>query len=231
MSRADWQTRRQDWTREESARAYDERRFASSSGRRKHANDIACLRDALSQFLPREREGELPTVLDLPCGTGRLHTDLAAAGYRILGIDLSAEMLRVAGTSTDTSALLLSEAEHLPLIDDSADAVLSLRFLFHIRDASTRRRILSEMGRVARHIVIGQVRDPRTVKHRLRRLRRALRLPIVLREPTLDRASLEEELSAAGLELLALRPISRLFSDKSLFVARPLRREGGRPVD
>ena len=226
MIQAEWQKRRQGWTDAETVKVYDEQRFSTAGGRRKHANDVSCLLSALSSHLPQATADGSPTILDLPCGTGRLHADLQAAGYRVHGADLSTEMLSAASTATDSASLLLSEAEHLPLIDDSADAILSLRFLIHIRDAAARRLILSEMSRVARHLVIAQVRDPKSLKHRMRRLCSALRLPTTLREPTLNRTTLKEELGAAGLELLEIRPISRLFSDKALFVARPLRREG-----
>jgi hypothetical protein len=78
------------------------------------------------------------------------------------------------------------------------------------------------MARVTRHLVIGQVRDPRSLKHRSRRVRRALGASLDLREPSLTRPELVEELKASDLELVALVPLSRLFSDKSFFVARPL---------
>ena len=228
MTQADWQNRRQEWNDVETAKAYDDQRFSSAGGRRKHANDVSCLLSALRKHLPLSTGDESPTILDLPCGTARLHADLSAAGYSVHGADLSKEMLSVASTATDSASLLLSEAEHLPLVDDSADAVISLRFLIHIRDAAARHRILSEMSRVARHLVIAQVRDPRSLKHRMRRLRSALHMPATLREPTLDQSALQGELHASGLDLLAVCPISRLFSDKALFVARPLRRGGGR---
>jgi ubiquinone/menaquinone biosynthesis C-methylase UbiE len=231
MTQSDWQDRRQEWSDGETAEVYDLQRFSSAGGRRKHDNDVSRLLSALRSHLPQATGEGPPTILDLPCGTGRLHADLQAAGYKVHGADLSTEMLNVASTATDSASLLLSEAEHLPLVDDCADAVLSLRFLIHIRDATARHRILSEMSRVARHLVIAQVRDPRSLKHRMRQLRSALRLPAKLREPTLDRAALNRELEAAGLKLLAICPISRLFSDKALFIARPLRRGGDQHAD
>ena len=226
MSASDWQQRRQEWTDEEAAERYDMQRFSSAKGRRKHSNDIKCLLAALGAHLPKAPSDEPHTILDLPCGTGRLHADLQAAGYKVHGADLSKEMLEVASKSVGSAPLLRSEAERLPLVDSCADVIISLRFLIHIRDAVARQRILSEMSRVARHLVIAQVRDSRSLKHRLRRLRHSLHLPAKLREPTLDQAALANELKSAGLELLAVSPISRLFSDKALFIARPLRRAG-----
>ena len=85
MSSSDWQQRRQEWTDAEAAERYDKQRFSSAKGRRKHGNDIACLLSALSTHLRQATGDEQQTILDLPCGTGRLHTDLRSAGYRVPG--------------------------------------------------------------------------------------------------------------------------------------------------
>jgi SAM-dependent methyltransferase len=50
------------------------------------------------------RPGQL---IDLGCGTGRLLAPLATRGYRVLGVDLSAEMLAVARGKTDGAVPLL----------------------------------------------------------------------------------------------------------------------------
>lgn len=225
MSASEWEGRRQAWTSPATVGAYEESRFASFLGRRKHANDLARLLAALTRHLPGPGHG----LLDLPCGTGRLHADLTSAGYSVCGGDLSAEMLRVCACGPDDPVpLIRAEAERLPLATDGVDAVVSLRFLFHIRDTAARTGIQNEMARVARHLVIGQVRDPRSLKHRLRRLRRALHLPANPGEPALDREALRAELATCNLDLIDLIPIARLFSDKALFVARPLRKAAGR---
>lgn len=52
--------------------------------------------DADRRFVERHcpRPGRL---IDLGCGTGRLLVPFARRGFRVLGVDLSEEMLRVAG--------------------------------------------------------------------------------------------------------------------------------------
>jgi SAM-dependent methyltransferase len=66
------------------ARQYDERLAGTS------------LLDVDQRFAERhfDRPGRL---IDLGCGTGRLLLPFARRGYRVLGVDLSEEMLRVAG--------------------------------------------------------------------------------------------------------------------------------------
>ena len=60
-------------------------------------DDVAygAVADYLEQLL-RERHAAPETVLDLACGTGSLSVLLASRGYRVLGADLSEDMLAVA---------------------------------------------------------------------------------------------------------------------------------------
>src|SRR5512143_2981956 len=44
-------------------------------------------------------------VLELGCGTGRLLVALAKAGYAVTGVDVSAEMLRVARAEADAAGV------------------------------------------------------------------------------------------------------------------------------
>jgi demethylmenaquinone methyltransferase / 2-methoxy-6-polyprenyl-1,4-benzoquinol methylase len=60
-------------------------------------------------------------VLDLACGTGDLARDLEDRGHDVVGIDLSAGMLRAAHTS---ARLLRGDAAALPFATRSFDAVV-----------------------------------------------------------------------------------------------------------
>jgi 2-polyprenyl-3-methyl-5-hydroxy-6-metoxy-1,4-benzoquinol methylase len=73
------------------AERYDRERFSSVAGRVFNALER---RELLRAFR------DVPTtatVLDLPCGTGRLAEALLGAGYRVEGVDISRPMLDVAG--------------------------------------------------------------------------------------------------------------------------------------
>ena len=204
------------WRDDAVARAYDERRFQSRMGRVKHGRDAHLVLELLGRGA-REAPGEAPveTVLDLPTGTGRLLPDLARAGYRPLAADVSFEMMRQhAGRGGSAALWLQADGEHLPLADGAVDAVVSVRFLFHVDAAEARARVLAEMARVARRCVVGEVRFGATAKHLSRALRRHPKL-----RPAFDRRGLEAELERAGLRLALLRPVSRLFSDKAFFLA------------
>jgi demethylmenaquinone methyltransferase/2-methoxy-6-polyprenyl-1,4-benzoquinol methylase len=92
------------------------------------------------------------TVLDLGCGTGDLSRGAAACGARVLGIDLSAAMLRLAADADRDSTYIRSDASVLPVRDASVDGVISgfavrnfISFDDVVRDCA---RVLKPGGRV-----------------------------------------------------------------------------------
>jgi SAM-dependent methyltransferase len=66
--------------------------------------------------------------LDLGCGTGRAVPLLTAAGWSVVGTDLSADQLELARTHAGELAeqLLLADAHALPFDDESFDGVVSI---------------------------------------------------------------------------------------------------------
>jgi len=212
-------SKRDVWRDARVAGEYEARRFATPLQRLKHARDVRAVLDLLGQ-VPTVR-----SVLDLPCGTGRLLPALRAAGYRATGADVALEMLRAGRTHRpgETGAIVQADVERLPFHDAAFDGVVSLRFLFHLED-DERRRGLAEMRRVTRDgVLVAQVRYRWTLKQLARWLRSRVGLARRYRRSQ-GRAELAHELASAGFELVALRPISRLFSDKALVLARPANR-------
>jgi SAM-dependent methyltransferase len=91
-------------------------------------------------------------VLDLPCGQGRLLRRLEDEGFRdLVGADASPAMLELARGASTRARVVQTDAMGVPFPDDTFDAVCSLRFLFHVRDAvaffSEVRRVLRREGR------------------------------------------------------------------------------------
>src|SRR4029450_1802236 len=72
------------------AERYDRERFSGIAGRVFNALERRVISRA---FRPISRS---LTVLDLPCGTGRLAETLLADGFRVVGVDISPSMLEVA---------------------------------------------------------------------------------------------------------------------------------------
>lgn len=95
------------------------------------------------------------SILDVGTGTGRAALALANGGAHVIGLDASAEMVRVGARHAHDARLAvrfgLADAHALPLKDRSVDAAISLRVLMHATDW---RRCLAELCRVARWRVI-----------------------------------------------------------------------------
>jgi hypothetical protein len=73
-------------------------------------------------------------VVDIGCGGGALVRDLAAAGSRPIGIEISEEQLATARARDNGrgARYLVGRAEALPLGDGSVDVVVFMRSLHHV---------------------------------------------------------------------------------------------------
>jgi SAM-dependent methyltransferase len=89
-------------------------------------------------------------ALDVGCGTGALAARLAAAGYKMAGVDPSAGMLDVLRARTPDVEAVVGSGTALPFADGSFDLVLSVATLHHIAAPAAVRETLGEMVRVAR---------------------------------------------------------------------------------
>ncbi len=144
------------------------------------------------------------TVLDCPCGAGRM-LDLATAG-----VDLSLAMVREARAHADCRLLVAGSADMLPFRDGAFDAVICHRLLHHLHEPAARAAILREAARVARHTVVVSYWDVRA------------RRPKRSRRSVLTKEQLVDEAAAAGLELQPpVRYVARWFS---AFAVATLRR-------
>ncbi|MCW5623212.1 MAG: class I SAM-dependent methyltransferase [Burkholderiales bacterium] len=91
-----------------------------------------------SQLLERVLLPHIPAdaeLLDLCCGTGLLMQPLAAAGYRVTGLDNSAAMLACARRNAPGATTLLADARHFELPDRFHGVFCTSASLNHIDTA------------------------------------------------------------------------------------------------
>lgn len=89
-------------------------------------------------------------ILDLACGAGRHLSPLAAAGYRPVGLDLSAPLLRRAARDFG-GPLVQGDMRAVPLAAAAVDAVVQFFTSFgYFERRSEDRRALAEVRRVLR---------------------------------------------------------------------------------
>lgn len=111
------------------AENYDRERFDSVAGRVYKALERTSLLRAFGRMSPGE------TILDLPCGTGRLAEVLLEAGYRVIGADISDAMLDVARRRLarfgEAFTTRIVDAFAVDKVNPVAPAVLCARVLMH----------------------------------------------------------------------------------------------------
>jgi ubiquinone/menaquinone biosynthesis C-methylase UbiE len=149
--------------------------------------------EVVAELLTEGGVGPASTVLDAPVGTGRFLPLYGKIGCRVVGVDLSADMLFQAKKSLvdypDLNiSLLRGDLTRLVLVDGSVDLAVCVRFM-NLVSLPVARQALSELVRVSAGRVVVGVRfyqpfyfrvDPTWVAHfgrlarRLKRWFRAL---------------------------------------------------------
>lgn len=200
------------------AREYEKKRFGGLLGWMRHMRDIAAVRRAI-RFA-----GSLGTpicfALDVPCGTGRLFQLLSQEGIKFIGADISHAMLLEAMRKLKSHldgllGLVVCDAERLPFKDEAFDAVMCIRFMFHV-PREIQLRILKEMRRTSKRWVIVEFRHRYTARYLLHWLRYKLGLISELKY-RFNKRDLTELVHEAGLKVRAIfstRPYAPFLSDK-----------------
>jgi SAM-dependent methyltransferase len=102
-------------------------------------------------FLIPLRDAGVRTILELGCGTGNDAARLAAEGYSVTAIDLSAEAIGSARARFGSLArfMVANMTQRLPFPDGDFDAVMS-NIATHMFPDSVTRAVFGEVGRLVR---------------------------------------------------------------------------------
>ena len=185
--------------------SFDQRIARQYNDQRAHPPAVAQrVGEAIAALLPPGA-----AVLELGIGTGRIAYPVARAVCRVIGVDLSRDMLNEVGrqSATDGSApLLLAQAtiEQLPIKDRCMDAVLAVHVLHLVSDW---RCALAEAARTLRpggaFIQGRDWVDPNSVAGQIRN---ELRQYVMKLSPTLRPPAAGRELAMALAELSGAPP-------------------------
>lgn len=115
------------------AKNYDSDRFENTYGKFIDFQE----RRILDRLLANKKE----TILDLACGSGRF------MNYASIGVDASEEMLKIATEKYPEKDFNVSDAEHIPMQDNSIDTIITFHFFMHL-DKEKVHNILNECFRV-----------------------------------------------------------------------------------
>jgi ubiquinone/menaquinone biosynthesis C-methylase UbiE len=206
---------KQHYQREDVAAAYDAVRFRGLRGAAVTYLEQRLLMRAMAGVTKGAR------VLDLPVGTGRMSRRLHNEGYQPVGADVSAPMLRIAGAlardAGQPGVLVRADAERLPFANRSVEVAVCFRLLSHL-PPEARKRILREMGRVARDRVIA-VYQP----HRLSLWWLVYGFLLRRRIPRyfVSHKDLQDEFAASGLRPMSSHALLRGPFMERAYVLRP----------
>jgi ubiquinone/menaquinone biosynthesis C-methylase UbiE len=159
-----------------------------------------------------DRIGPVDSILDLPCGHGRLSDFLRGRCRTLVGGDWSFTMVSLNRLDHDADGRSYVRASGLeiPLADRSVDVALSFRLSHHLETEALRERHLRELFRVADKHVIVTWFSATSLKNLLREVR--VRLAGKSRKHVLRNARVREIAEQQGFAQQAAKPLFRIGS-------------------
>lgn len=167
------------------------------------------LREERAILAALEAAGVAPgaSLLDLPCGAGRLLRLLVARGLQVTAADASPHMLERAklhaaeeGLALGDDAFHVADVLETGFADGQFDAVVCNRLFHHFREPEVRRRALAELLRICRGPIIASFFSSRSLDAWVHRLRQGLR-----RRPATDRIAIAPAVFEADARAVGLR--------------------------
>ncbi len=165
----------------------------------------------LNQLL--KSQGISKTILDLPCGGGRLSPQIAAHTELLIEADIAEGQVLYGRRTMLLPTLqfwMTASAFHIPFKDESIDAVVCCRLNHHLPTEIERERLIRELLRVARRFVVMTFFDHKSLKNRLRQMRQPFNGKPPKMTMTVDRV--RELAKESGAQLKACPLLARFSS-------------------
>jgi ubiquinone/menaquinone biosynthesis C-methylase UbiE len=191
------------------AESYDVVRFKSLKGKWADKREKKIIGELLNTLPPESK------VMDLACGTGRISEFLLSKGYKVWGIDISSEMLRVAkgklSSFENSSNFQQADAENLPFENKFFDSATCIKLFGHV-PPETRIKILQEIRRVTKgpfvvaYYLSGSITD---IKRKIKKFITDNKAPWF----PISKSGLRKEIPQANLRILNGKSVLKGFSE------------------
>lgn len=198
------------------AEEYDQVRFSHYKGRLTNLLEKRVVLKALSSVPCGS------TVLDIPCGTGRVTEWLLEKGYKTTGLDISSEMAKQAKVRLEyfdnLQGIFTGDASRLQFNDNAFDCVVSIRLLGHT-PPTDRLQIIEEIRRVSSDFVILAYYHA----HCLQGYRKILIAKLSGKNRIWYPISAQDmavELDQVGLKIVGVYPLFKFISETWIILAR-----------
>ena len=195
------------WNQAASGSHYAGPRFANP---RRAGHDPKMVHSLLTRYRGSK---PLRTVLDAPCGTGRLFETLSQFTEAPIGLDVSPSMLGAHGGDRRVQG----SAFAMPFPDQSIDAVVCCRLFHHLQTPEDRRSLIRELLRIGSGPVLMSFWDASSW-HAWRRRVGLRKTRNEDRRVAVSKADLRQWIEAEGGRVLAFRHSLRGVSQQA-FVA------------
>ena len=168
---------------------------------RKQQFEMQMVSEAM-QMLPPER---VRTVLDAPCGVGRISLFLSQKGFEVTAVDLGEAAVSI------TESLLIENRQEVKVVcqdiqnmgfkDGAFDASICFRLLHHFSQARAQQELIDELCRVSSDFVVISYFSTHSVTTMRRKLRKFLSGKPIKQNP-ISLAQLKSLFGRNGFELL-----------------------------
>jgi ubiquinone/menaquinone biosynthesis C-methylase UbiE len=98
---------------------------------------------AVAKLLGKKLKGK--QILDLACGTGIFSRKMKALGARVVGLDTSQSMIKIASSRSPKTGFAVGDARRLPFDTNSFDIVASNLLIHYLKDLKS---LFAEINRV-----------------------------------------------------------------------------------
>lgn len=141
-----------------------------------HYDEIFPLKEPQKTFLHDYLSDEsLASVLDIGCGTGTFALESSQTGIRVLGVDLSEDMVEIsrkkARESGNTASFSVADMRDLGSIGGQFDGVLCLgNTLAHVSGENELKQVLAQFWKKGTHLLLQTVNYDRILAKQVREL-------------------------------------------------------------